>query len=149
MPIGLKKLKEFGLYNVILEIDLGDAIYDFTKVTIEDMCKLLEKWIAWSHDNLHEKAKVAVNFRDIPDVMKKKADRLFRVVDFLANLPSRLRPFGILFEEPGGKSVPEEVGAWSRYIRKVMDDNNWKGHLLVHVHEKYQCCESTALEVRP
>ena len=135
------------MWNVIFEIDLGDMVYDFTKFTIPQMCQLLKKWITWSHDNLHKDSKVFVNFRDLPDVMPEHSDRVFEVVDFLAKLPPKVRPFGLTFEESRGKSLPEECATWAKYIRKVMDDNEWKAHLLVHVHEKFGYCDVTALEV--
>ena len=147
VPIGISKLKDSGLWNAIFEIDLGDQVYDFNKFPVEKMCALLEKWITWCHDNLHETSKIFVNLRDPPDVMPYHPQRVFQVVQFLAKLPGRLRPLGIMFEEPRGKSLPEECGNWAKYIRKVMDANNWKGHLLVHVHEKYGYSDATALEV--
>jgi hypothetical protein len=42
-----------------------------------------------------------------------------------------------MFEEPRGKSLPEECGTWAKYIKKIMDDHKWKGQLLIHVHEKF------------
>ena len=147
VPVGIAKLKDAGLWNVIFEVDLGDQVYNFEEFTMEKMCALIEKWITWCHDNLHETSKVFISFRDLPDVMPHHPQRAFQVVDFLAKLPDRIRPFGMMFEEPRGKSLPEECGTWAKYIRKVMDANNWKGHLLVHVHEKYGYCDATALEV--
>ena len=148
VPVGIRKLQEVGLYNVVFEIDLGDSVYDFSKFSIDEMCQLVLKLVKYCHDNLNENAKVLFNFRDLPDVMPNHSDRLFRVVDFMAKLPPRLKLFGVVFEEPRGKSMPEECATWAKYIRKVMDINNWKGHLLVHVHEKFGYCDVTALEVR-
>ncbi|XP_038047834.1 uncharacterized protein LOC119721951 [Patiria miniata] len=147
VPVGIRKLKPAGLYSVIFEVDLGDGVYDFNKFTIKDMCELLNKWNNWCFENLSPKAKVMYSFRDLPDTMPDHSDRAFEVVSFLANLPPNRRPFGMMFEEPRGKSMPEECGMWARYIRKVMDDHKWKGHLLVHVHEKFGYCDVTALQV--
>ena len=58
-------------------------------------------------------AKIMVNLRDFPDSMVYQMERLFTVVDFLGSLPTAQRPFGLLFEEPTGKFLPEEVGAWT------------------------------------
>jgi hypothetical protein len=52
-----------------------------------------------------------------------------------------------MFEEPRGKSLPEECGTWAKYIKKIMDDHKWKGQLLVHVHEKFGYCDTIALQV--
>jgi hypothetical protein len=43
--------------------------------------------------------------------------------------------------------LPEECGTWAKYIRKIMDDHKWKGHLLIHVHEKFGYSDATALQV--
>ena len=147
VPIGLRKLKEGGLWHVIFEVDLGDATYDFKRFTMDDMCNLIKKWIIWAHDFLHEESKVFINLRDPPDVMPEHSHRCFQLVHFLATFPNRLRPAGMLFEEPRGKSLPEECGTWTKYIRKIMNENDWKGHLLVHVHQKFDLCEATALQV--
>ena len=145
--MGIKKLQNVGLYNVIFEVDLGDATYDFDKFSTKQMCELITKWIKWCHDNLNKDAKIFVSFRDLPDAMPTDAERVFEVTDYLCKLPEELRLFGFMFEEPRGKSVPEECGMWAKFIRKIMDDNNWKGHLLVHVHEKFGYCDATALQV--
>ncbi|XP_071792418.1 uncharacterized protein [Asterias amurensis] len=147
VPVGLRKMEKVGLYNIIFELDLSDITYDFTKFTMDDMCALLLKWITWCHERLHPEAKVFISFRDLPDTMPTHSERVFQTVDFLAKLPLNLRPFGLMFEEPRGKSVPEECGTFAKYIRKVMDANDWKGNLLVHVHEKYGYCDATALQV--
>ncbi|XP_071485516.1 uncharacterized protein [Diadema antillarum] len=147
VPVGIRKLKPAGLYSVIFEVDLGDTVYDFTKFSIDDMCQLLSKWNDWCFDNLSPKAKVMFSFRDLPDVMPEDSDRVFKVTNFLAKLPPSRRPFGMMFEEPRGKSVPEECGMWAKYIRMVMDANDWKGHLLAHVHEKFGLCDMTALQI--
>ncbi|KAH3808330.1 uncharacterized protein LOC127835645 [Dreissena polymorpha] len=141
IPVGLLKMKEAGLRNVIFEIDLGNSTYNFKKFTVKDMCRLVEKWVLWAKSNLGSNSKVLVSLRDLPDVMPKKFQRVFHVVDFLARLNLL---FGICFEEPRGKSLPEECGTWAKFIRKVMDSANWKGHLLVHVHEKFGLMDATA-----
>ena len=140
-------MKEGGLQNVIFEVDLSDNFYDFSKFSMDDMCELVKKWITWTHDELHEESKVFVNFRDIPDVMAINAERIFQLVDFLATLPERIRPVGIIYEEPKGTSLPEECGVWAKYIRRIMDVNNWNGHLLVHIHEKFGYSDTAVLEV--
>ncbi|XP_038047650.1 uncharacterized protein LOC119721761 [Patiria miniata] len=147
VPTGLLKMAEVGLYNVIFELDLSDVTYDFDRFPIDDMCALLGKWIVWCHDRLHPRVKVLVNFRDLPDAMSYNPERVFRTVEYLAQLPEWVRPFGLLFEEPRGTSVPEECGIFAKYIRKVMMDNKWEADLLVHVHEKYGYCDATALQV--
>ncbi|XP_052780720.1 uncharacterized protein LOC128217558 isoform X1 [Mya arenaria] len=147
LPVGLCKMQSAGLRNVIFEFDLGDSTYDFDKFTVDQLCALLEKLVRWCFENLGDRPKIVFNIRDLPDAMSRDADRVFRVVSFLSNLPEEIKLFGLIFEEPRGKSLPEECGTWAKYIRKVMDDAKWKGHLLVHVHEKFGYLDATALEV--
>jgi hypothetical protein len=91
---------------------------------------------------------IFVSIRDLPDVMPYHPERLFGLVEFLAKLPNDIRPYGMMFEEPRGKTLPEEAGQWSKYIRRTMKDNYWcDGHLLFHVHEKFGYCDATALQV--
>ncbi len=78
--------------------------------------------------------------------MKTNPERVFSLVTYLAQLGERLRPFGLMFEEPRGETLPEECGRWAAYIRKVMDANNWKGRLLAHIHQKWGFCDATAIE---
>ena len=148
VPVGLRKLKDVGLWNVILEVDLGDTTYNFLEFSVEKMAQLIKKWLVWIHENLHKQAKVFVNFRDLPEVMLFNSERIFYIIDYLARLPSHLKLFGLLFEEPKGTSLPDEFGLMTKYIRKKMNANNWNGHLLIHVHEKFGFSDYTALEVR-
>ena len=143
----MRKLEEFGLYNVILEIDLGDAIYDFEKFSLDQYLQNIKRLIEWTHEKLYKDAKVLVNFRDLMEAMSTHPERVFETANFLATLPADIQLFGFIFEEPSGKSVPEEIGSATRFMRKVMDDNNFKGHFLVHFHEKFGYKDASALEV--
>ena len=147
IPVGLRKLQDAGLYNVIFEIDLGDSIYDFKKFSMSDYLKNLQKLIQWTHDNLHKDAKVLINFRDIMDVVQTHPERVFETASFLCKLPAKIKLFGLVFED-SGKSVPEAVGSVTRFLRKVMDDNKHNGHLLTHVHEKFGYKDASSIEVK-
>ena len=140
-------MKEFGIKNPILEIDISGGYVDFNAFPVDEYFALIEKWIIWAHDNLDENAKVFINLRDMNDTMPNFPNRCFQVVEFLAKLPENRRPIGLMFEESGGGVLPEECGKWARYIRKIMDMNKWKGHLLVHVHEKFGFADSATLHV--
>ena len=143
----MRKLEEVGLYNVIFEIDLGDAIYDFEKFPLSKYLQNIKRLIEWTHEKLHRNAKVLINFRDLMDAISSYPERVFETASFLATLPAKIRLFGFIFEDNSGKSVPEEIGSATRFIRKVMDDNNFKGHFLVHIHEKFGYKDASALEV--
>ena len=113
IPVGLQKMKTVGLINPIIEIDLAIDSINWDVFTVEDMCQLLLERIKWSRRMLSPDAKIMVNLRDFPDAMVYQMERLFTVVDFLGSLSSAERPFGIMYEEPTGKFLPEEVGAWT------------------------------------
>ncbi|KAL9952350.1 hypothetical protein ACROYT_G039593 [Oculina patagonica] len=146
IPVGLSKMKTLGLVNPIIEIDLAIDSINWDVFTVEDMCKLLSERIKWSRRNLSPAAKIFVNLRDFPDAMVYQMERLFTVVDYLGSLSAAERPFGIMYEEPTGKFLPEEVGAWTAGVRKIMDSRGWSGHLLAHVHKKWALGEMTQLE---
>ena len=147
LPVGLAKMKKFGLQNPILEIDLADRTVDYKKFTTDNACQLLLKWIEWSLENLSKEAKILVNIRDFPGAMVTAPERVLKVVDFLARLPPEKRLIGIMYEEPTGKYLPEEVGAWTSAVRRTMDQSGWQsGHLLAHVHKRWGLGEMVQLE---
>lgn len=112
-PVGLAKMKALGLVNPIIEIDLAINSINWDIFTVQKMCQLLKEKMEWSRRWLSPDAKILFNLRDFPDAMVSQMERLFTVVDFLGSLPAAERPFGIIYEEPTGKCLPEEVGAWT------------------------------------
>ena len=148
IPVALKKMKSLKLKNPIFEIDVFDKSVDWKKkFTVEDMCQLLLKRIDWTYKNLSEDARIFFNLRDFPFAMKEVPDRVLTVVNFLATLPAQKRPFGLIYEEPTGKYLPEEMGIWTSSIRRVMNRGGWQsGKLLVHVHKKWGLAETVQLE---
>ena len=120
IPVGLKKMKKLGLINPLIEIDLALQTINWNEFTIRDMCNLLHKRIEWTRRTLSPEAKVIVNLRDFPDAMSQQMERVFTVVDFLGSLRVDERPFGIMFEEPTGKYLPEEVGSWTAGNQKTI-----------------------------
>ena len=147
IPTGLIKMKELGLPNPILEIDLADSEVDYAKFGVEKIWKLLLCRIEWINENLSKESKVMVNFRDFHVVMKIAPDRLLAIVSYLARLPSCMKPKAILVEEASGQFLPEEVAAWTAGVRKIMEKNGWaSGNLLIHVHERWGMAQQVQLE---
>ena len=146
VPIGLLKMKQLGIKNAIIEADLVWSGIDYTKFKTKAINELLSERMTWCRKNLAEDAKIFINLRDLPDGMIKKPKRIFKVVKYLSSLPPDERPFGLVFEE-SGKYLPEELGAWTKAVRREMDECGFKeGHLLVHVHEQWGMADSTQLE---
>ncbi|XP_064402058.1 uncharacterized protein LOC135347879 [Halichondria panicea] len=147
IPVGLAKMKKHGLKNPIIEFDLADKSIDWESCSVKDICELIMKWIEWSHTNLSKDSKIFVNFRDFPMAMIKVPERVLAAVDYFASLPQEKRLLGIIFEEPTGDYLPEEIGAWTTAVRNLMNARKWNdGLLLVHVHKKWGLAETVQLE---
>jgi len=148
VPFSLQKNKLYGIPNPIFEADLanGDVAWG-TKFTAEDMAQLIYKWIKWTYENIDKNARVAINFRDIPSVMSEDPKRLLYIVKFFANLPAEHRPWSLVFEDPMGESLPEELEAWAASIRRTMTANGWNdGKILVHIHQKWDLQTASQLD---
>ena len=147
IPVGIAKMDKFNLKNPIFEVDLADSNVDYTKFTMKDCCDILMKRIQWTFDNLSKDARILVNLRDFPIAMMTAPQRVFSLVSFMGSQPPEIRDhLEIIYEEPTGKYLPEEVAAWTKSVRNIMDSHNWNGRLLVHVHKKYGTAETTQLK---
>lgn len=138
VPTSLRKNQKYGLYNTFFEVDLvnPDCAWG-TKFTVNDLCRLIRKWMKWVYSNINREARILLNFRDFPIVMSESPDRLLKIVEFLATMKPQNRMFGLAFEDPMGEYLPEELEAWTASVRRVMDSNGWtSGKLLVHIHQR-------------
>lgn len=84
-------------------------------------------------------------------------ERVIAFVEALALMDPAIRPAGLLYEEPMGEYFPEEMGAWTAAIRKIMDENGWDskfqqddekvdGVLLTHVHRQWGLADAVVLD---
>ena len=146
IPVGLKKMKEFGIKHPIIEVDFIYSGIDYEKFTPDDINKLLSERMSWVRKNLSKEARIFINLRDFPAAMSSKPERIFQVVHYLSSLPRTERPFGLIYEDPSGKSMPEQLGVWTAAIRKEMDNCGFKdAKLLVHVHKQWGMADSSVL----
>lgn len=147
LPAALPKNKKYGLYNTVFEFDLADPNIAWdTKWHVEDMCKLIESRMDFVY-GIKKDAKILINFRDLPVIISQNPERILAIVEHLAKMPADRRMFGLVFEDPMGESMPEEMAAWTRAIRSVMNNNGWeKGRLLNHIHEKWELQMATTIE---
>ena len=106
----MRKMKLLGLQNPIIEIDTERN----SEISVEDWYTMLKNRIEWTKKHLNSKAKILVNFRDFPDAMRKGAETVLRITAFLGSLDEEMRPFGLMFEEPTGNFLPDELGNWTR-----------------------------------
>ena len=95
--------------NPVIEID---TLRHRKKMKVDDWCKLLKKRFQWIKKNFGPDAKIFVNFRDFSDQMFHDVEPVLKIALFMGMLPPDLRPFGLIFEEPRGTYLPEEVGKW-------------------------------------
>ena len=147
IPIGLTKMITFELKNPIFEIDLADSSVDYKKFTMEKLCDVLLQRMDWTFKNLSREAKIYVNFRDFPAAMEEALERVFSVLSFLAKQSQDIhKHIRIMYEKPTGNYLPKEMGQWTNSMRKVMDKYQWKGHLLIHVHKKWDNAETVQLK---
>ena len=98
-----------GLMNPVIEID---TLRHRKEMKVDDWCKLLKKRFQWIKKNFGPDAKIFVNFRDFSDQMFHDVEPVLKIALFMGMLPPDLRPFGLIFEEPRGTYLPEEVGKW-------------------------------------
>ena len=147
IPVGLKKMKEFGIRNPIIEADLFFPSIDYKIFNVKRITKLFSQRMEWVRENLSKDAKIFINLRDIAEAIINKPKRVFQVVKYLSSLPANQRPFGLIFEEPTGNYLPDHLAAWTAAIRREMDKNGFQdGHLLVHIHEKWGLAQMSQLE---
>ena len=116
VPIALRKNQRFGIRNVIFEVDLAGQNCKWGEdFTVKDMCQLILKWIKWVHENIINDfhPRIVLNLRDLAQAMTIAPHRVLEVVHFLSNLPDDLKLFALIFEEPTGEYLPEELEAWT------------------------------------
>jgi hypothetical protein len=80
IPVGLRKNKEFGLINNLLEVDLADHFCEWgSKFTVQDMCELLRKRIRYVRNEISRTGKILLNLRDMSLAMSKHPERVLTI----------------------------------------------------------------------
>ena len=162
IPVGLQKMKAYGIPNAIIEIDIANDAFDWDgSFPVSKLIEHLTFLFKWSHENLSsptgvEKRMIFVNIRDFPVAMLKCPERLLEVVKGISKIPAPYRPAGLMEEEPIGEYFPDEVAAMVKAVRDTMDQNGWPslfqqngsldGLLLSHVHEQWGLADAVALD---
>ena len=108
--------------NPIIEID---TLRHRREMNVDNWCKILKKRFQWIKKNFGPDAKIFVNFRDFSDAMFHDVAPVLKIALFMGMLPPDLRPFGLMFEEPRGTYLPEEVGNWCGGKRSVNTISIW------------------------
>ena len=139
LPDGMKKNKFFGLRHTVFEMDFGnnDDVKWGETWTVNEMCNLLDKRIRWVKDNICKTGRNFLNIRDFPFIMSQDPGRMVDIIKYLCEMPSEYRLFGIMYEDPIGECLPEQLSSWTKCIRNAMIGYGWKdGKLINHVHGK-------------
>lgn len=143
---GLQKCKEFGIQNVVLQLDLVYNGIDYGRFNVFKMFNLLSMQFRWIRSNLSTHARIFVNIRDFSESMKRYPARVFCLVNYLSALSDAERIFGICYED-GGKFYSEQMAVWTCIIREEMKRFGWyNGHLLVNIREQYGLSSGTTLD---
>eukprot|EP00957_Ditylum_brightwellii_P168777 12846588-Ditylum_brightwellii.AAC.1 len=111
IPIGLKKLQEYGIPNSIIEVDVADGSFDWDgKFPVSKLVDHLAFLLKWTHENLspNKRPMNFINLRDFPVAMFKCPERLLELVKGIAKIPVPYRPAGLLQEEPIGEYFADE-----------------------------------------
>lgn len=145
VPVGLHKCKQFGINNVVLEMDLNMYKIDYTRFTMDKACELVKSRLNWIRSNLQNSPKIFINLRDWPDCMHRCPERVWQFVSFLSKLSPEERIFGLATEHLG-TYTPQQIASWTAVTRKIMDCNGWKsGHFIYHEHEQWGTMHSNVL----
>lgn len=144
-PEGLRKCKEYGVKNVVLELDLIYRGLDYNVNNAQKLCTVLSKRFEWIRQNLSPSSLILVNIRDFSEAMVSHPARVFYLVNHLASLPENERIFGIAFEDEG-RHYSEQLAVWTSCVREEMDKGGWKGQLLINIREQYGLSKSTQMD---
>ena len=146
IPHGLVKMKEYGIRNAILEVDLLCKRTDPAKFTDDMIPHLIQSRLDFIRRHA-PRANIFINYRDGPVAWADVAGRtrIIRTTQFLASLQPQIT--GLLFEDSTGDAWPHELGELSFGLRTVMDRSGWaEGLVLVHVHRMYGLAEAGVRE---
>ena len=138
IPISLTKNKKYGLRHTVFEMDLANPDCDWGGAwTVSDQVSMLRKLFKWVRTEIFKDARILINLRDFSVTMSRAPQRLLEVVEAIASLPDDEKIFAFIYEDLGD-SFPDELGIWTRSVRKVMNKSGWKdGRLLMHIHEQW------------
>ena len=124
MP-GLLKCQEYGIHNIVLELDLNFRGIDYSDYNARKICHLISHRFQWIRQHLSRNSHILVNIRDFTECMAECPARVLYLVRWLSSLPSDERLFGLCVEE-GGRCRGEELGVWVGALREEMKNAGWR-----------------------
>lgn len=146
IPSSLLSIKERGISNAIIEVDLVHHGIDYEKFNGKKICALLLKRFKWIRSNVSKDSIIFVHIRDFTDCITAHPRRLFYLVNFLSTLSPKDRIWGITFGDDGTHQS-EELSVWTKCVQKEMNKCGWKdGHILIHIQEKFALANGIQLD---
>ena len=139
--VGMLRAQEYGIRNIFLELDGACKVLS----TVAAATEALAARIAWVREHLAADARIYVNMRDLPLTWDTLTTTTRGVVRWLAALPPAQRITGVVFEDYTGQTLPHLFSAITAEVRAAMAAQDWKGDLLVHVHQGYGLAEACVL----
>lgn len=144
--IGLLRAQEYGIANIVMEIDCCCKVVGDSPEHVPRVTALLAKRLEWIRNNLGPASRVFINLRDYITAVENPSTQ-DGVVRWLSSLPPAERIAGLLFEDPVGGVFPATLGGYVADTRAIMDEAGWMdGELLVHIHQGYGLAEACVLE---
>lgn len=151
IPAAMLKMKEFGVPNPIIEVDLDDASISWdSSFPVERLLELISFLLEYARDELGCDRRALINVRDWPFVMIHHPERLLQFVRGIVALPAGpggIRPMGLMVEEPTGLFFASECAHWTRWLR---DDcmTGWEdAKLLTRVHKQWGMADAVVLDM--
>ena len=142
LPSGILRCKEYGLQNIILEIDVAH----WTNFQYDDFLQLFQTRLdairTFSPD-----AKILINLRDAPSAYfeENAVGKLKQIIKAAASTEPKL--FGLAFEDPTGELLPWKLGIISAEMKQCMEENGWSdGQLLIHIHKRFGLSDAGIIE---
>merc|ERR1712032_626011 len=92
VPIGMKKCKEYGITNLLIELGASDeGCFDWAGKGAAGWVEVFKLHVEWCKKNLGENARVILNVWDFPTAMLKCPQRVLDIVAGLAKFPKEIR----------------------------------------------------------
>lgn len=137
IPIGMLKCKQYGIKNILLEVDFMYYKIDYEKFDMDKVCAYIKGQIDWVRQNLSKDSMIFINIRDFSNLMVYHPDRVWHFVNYMSSLAPNQRITGLAYEDLGKYPVGY-LANWTRAVRNEMDRCGWEdGHFIVHIHEQW------------
>jgi CRP-like cAMP-binding protein len=142
---GIINARRYGIRNLVVEFDINTPQFDAWGGTAALTGLCTHRCIQFRQQK--DSRQLFFNLRDFPSAMRRRPSETLEIVKHLAQLPTEIRPCGLLVEDPTGEIVPYLFGDWIARLRETATKHQWmEMELLVHVHKGFGLSETITLE---